>query len=527
MFDLCDWNDSSEAQSLFQSFKKGQPGEKTAKKETVSDAKFWVGFVDSGILSFSCCGLCFQGITSRKKRLKRTQKLLDVLRILEAPSDYETAIPPKLQVSPVTKRRKHGKEQTEPDAPRAPESESSDPMSAELTVRVSRKQWRNRMKNKKRNKNKFTSPLETVARSSGSRDRNNESAMVSGQSGESLQVTGCIKNQVRQRKFSEPSNSDLGGKELGDEVATIDCPAPRGLPIVTAQDKRRLQKLKKIVQGSGRDGDVHSGPHHTKEEDKGDLEKQKDENEGKGPQLRKRINESFITLDQNENVLPEDRSASLRSRMEKRLSSARFRYINEELYTSDSSKARSLFENDPEAFVIYHSGFSQQVQHWPVNPIMEVIKYVKNRPLSLVVADFGCGDALLARSVRNKVHSFDLVALNDCVTVCDIAQVPLSDETVDVAVFCLSLMGTNLSEFLQEANRVLKMEGVLLVAEVSSRFDDVRQFLSAMAQLGFKNVTKNTDSSYFFLFEFIKIGLPRECVKHPGLSLKPCLYKKR
>ncbi|CAH2226276.1 ribosomal RNA-processing 8 [Pelobates cultripes] len=406
MFDLCDWNDSSEAQSLFQSFKKGQPGEKTAKKET--------------------------GITSRKKRLKRTQKLLDVLRILEAPSDYETAIPPKLQVSPVTKRRKHGKEQTEPDAPRAPESESSDPMSAELTVRVSRKQWRNRMKNKKRNKNKFTSPLETVARSSGSRDRNNESAMVSGQSGESLQVTGCIKNQVRQRKFSEPSNSDLGGKELGDEVATIDCPAPRGLPIVTAQDKRRLQKLKKIVQGSGRDGDVHSGPHHTKEEDK---------------------------VDQNENVLPEDRSASLRSRMEKRLSSARFRYINEELYTSDSSKARSLFENDPEAFVIYHSGFSQQVQHWPVNPIMEVIKYVKNRPLSLVVADFGCGDALLARSVRNKVHSFDLVALNDCVTVCDIAQ--------------------------------------------------------------------NTDSSYFFLFEFIKIGLPRECVKHPGLSLKPCLYKKR
>ncbi|CAH2226278.1 Ribosomal RNA-processing 8 [Pelobates cultripes] len=373
-------------------------------------------------------------------------------------------------------------------------------MSAELTVRVSRKQWRNRMKNKKRNKNKFTSPLETVARSSGSRDRNNESAMVSGQSGESLQVTGCIKNQVRQRKFSEPSNSDLGGKELGDEVATIDCPAPRGLPIVTAQDKRRLQKLKKIVQGSGRDGDVHSGPHHTKEEDK---------------------------VDQNENVLPEDRSASLRSRMEKRLSSARFRYINEELYTSDSSKARSLFENDPEAFVIYHSGFSQQVQHWPVNPIMEVIKYVKNRPLSLVVADFGCGDALLARSVRNKVHSFDLVALNDCVTVCDIAQVPLSDETVDVAVFCLSLMGTNLSEFLQEANRVLKMEGVLLVAEVSSRFDDVRQFLSAMAQLGFKNVTKNTDSSYFFLFEFIKIGLPRECVKHPGLSLKPCLYKKR
>lgn len=35
-------------------------------------------------------------------------------------------------------------------------------------------------------------------------------------------------------------------------------------------------------------------------------------------------------------------------------------------------------------------------------------------------------------------------------------QVPLEDESVDVAVFCLSLMGTNIRDFLEEANRVLK-----------------------------------------------------------------------
>lgn len=29
-------------------------------------------------------------------------------------------------------------------------------------------------------------------------------------------------------------------------------------------------------------------------------------------------------------------------------------------------------------------------------------------------------------------------------------------ESVDVAVFCLALMGTNLQEILEEANRVLK-----------------------------------------------------------------------
>ncbi len=33
---------------------------------------------------------------------------------------------------------------------------------------------------------------------------------------------------------------------------------------------------------------------------------------------------------------------------------------------------------------------------------------------------------------------------------------PLASASVDVAVFCLSLMGTNMTDFLMEAHRVLK-----------------------------------------------------------------------
>lgn len=78
-----------------------------------------------------------------------------------------------------------------------------------------------------------------------------------------------------------------------------------------------------------------------------------------------------------------------------------------------------------------------------------------------MVADFGCGDARLARSVPNKVHSFDLVAMSKDVTACDMAHTPLSIASVDIVVFCLSLMGTDLGAFLTEANRVLK-EGFVL-----------------------------------------------------------------
>ncbi|NXY81412.1 RRP8 protein, partial [Alcedo cyanopectus] len=223
---------------------------------------------------------------------------------------------------------------------------------------------------------------------------------------------------------------------------------------------------------------------------------------------------------------PGNRSVALRARMEERLLGARFRYINQQLYTSSSREAVRLFREDPQAFEIYHRGFTRQLLRWPENPLDRIIRYLRQRPASLVVADFGCGDCKLAASVKNKVHCFDLVPLSPRVTVCDMAQVPLAAESVDVAVFCLALMGTNLQEILEEANRVLKPGGTLMVAEVASRFEDVRAFLSAMAQLGFRSVSKDLSSTFFVLLEFAKTGPPRPRPV-PGLRLLPCLYKRR
>ena len=72
------------------------------------------------------------------------------------------------------------------------------------------------------------------------------------------------------------------------------------------------------------------------------------------------------------------------------------------------------------------------------------------KPVTSVIADFGCGEAKLAASLpAYTVHSFDLKAANDRVTVCDIAHVPLRDATVDVAVFSLALMGTDWPNFIK------------------------------------------------------------------------------
>lgn len=88
---------------------------------------------------------------------------------------------------------------------------------------------------------------------------------------------------------------------------------------------------------------------------------------------------------------------------------------------------------------------------------MTLISHFISSPGHPVIADFGCGEARLAKALpSHTVHSFDLVAINPLVTACDMAHTPLKDKEAEVVVFCLSLMGTNLKDYLKEANRVLK-----------------------------------------------------------------------
>nr|CAD7197033.1 unnamed protein product [Timema douglasi] len=129
-------------------------------------------------------------------------------------------------------------------------------------------------------------------------------------------------------------------------------------------------------------------------------------------------------------------------------------------------------------------------------------------PPSLVIADFGCGDARLSRLLPNVVHSFDVVGLTEDVTVCDMAHTPLPSDSVDVAVFCLSLMGTNLVDYIMEANRVLKQDGILKIAEVESRFDNIDNFINHLQKFGFTKLHKDVSHDLFCFMDFKKKSVP-------------------
>ncbi|XP_067841652.1 uncharacterized protein rrp8 [Heptranchias perlo] len=391
---------------------------------------------------------------------------------------------------------------------------------------LSRRQWRNRVKNKQRNRNKFRpTPSEgtetLLAESEGGgaeEEERSECDRTQKKSGakreEDKRVTDRQKTKIKRKGWGEEGNE------------------PEERTASQTNTENTNNRNKKRARDWNQKNETVSDSKRTRRKAPGEemlVPEHRENNPGRpSPQATVPSPAGGVNGDESGHLSQSlHRSAALRSKMEERLKSARFRYINEQLYTSTSGEAQRLFTRDREAFAVYHRGFTAQLERWPENPLDRIIQYIRNRTPSAVVADFGCGDCKIARSVRNTVYSFDLVALNEHVTVCDMANVPLAAESVDIVVFCLALMGTNLLDFLKEASRVLKLGGILKIAEVASRFGDVRSFTNVLGVLGFKVISKDTESSYFYLFDFRKCQPPREKGDLPQLELKPCLYKKR
>ncbi|KJE04427.1 ribosomal RNA-processing protein 8 [Cryptococcus gattii NT-10] len=248
----------------------------------------------------------------------------------------------------------------------------------------------------------------------------------------------------------------------------------------------------------------------------------------------------------------------MQKNMQSKLEGARFRWINEQLYSTPSTEALAMMRKDPKIFADYHQTHRLLTSAWPSPPLPHLINLLSSLPSGTVIADLGCGDAGLARALVPQgkiVMSFDLVGDNGVpgaetaeddvaggwVVEADfLEKVPLpgrpgglnydapaigkegakgekknkkkggkkrdaaSSEIVDVVVCCLSLMGTNWVGGISEACRILEQGGTFHVAEVTSRFTSTEAFVSIVESFGFKLEEESQPSTHFTLFRFTK-----------------------
>lgn len=182
-----------------------------------------------------------------------------------------------------------------------------------------------------------------------------------------------------------------------------------------------------------------------------------------------------------------------------------FSLMNQRFNTSKSSTMHERLVKDPEEFYLYHTLYREARETWTEIPYKVFSEQLNKRP-DWIIGDFGCGEAELSKLIRNKVYSFDHVAINPSVIACDMSNTGMKEEILDVAVFSLSLMGTNWQDYIKEAFRLLRNGGLLKIAEPSSGWEEnnYAELKKGIASAGFELLGEPRLSSKFIYIDGAK-----------------------
>gem|GEM_PF-6322238 len=172
---------------------------------------------------------------------------------------------------------------------------------------------------------------------------------------------------------------------------------------------------------------------------------------------------------------------------------------------TNSHRFHTEITEHPEDWFEYHRARHESMQTWGEIPYEHIASKIKNR--NRVVADFGCGENMMKTFIpNNKVYSFDHVAIDDSVIACDMAHTPLEDESIDIAVFSLSLWGSNYEDYFKEAYRLLTYDGLMYIAEPSKAYDETKreELVVKLKDNGFEIVGDIENRGKFFYITVMK-----------------------
>ena len=154
---------------------------------------------------------------------------------------------------------------------------------------------------------------------------------------------------------------------------------------------------------------------------------------------------------------------------------------HQKINTEYSYTTHERMQRDPQEWIQYHRQLDENRKLWTVDPLDAIIARLKTMSPRLKIGDFGCGTAKIMEEFgADRVISFDHIAINDKVIECDIRSVSkyVDDNSLDVVIFSLSLMGKNWQEYIVEAKRCLSTRGSLFIAVTTKELDEGRRLHS-------------------------------------------------
>jgi superfamily II DNA or RNA helicase len=143
-----------------------------------------------------------------------------------------------------------------------------------------------------------------------------------------------------------------------------------------------------------------------------------------------------------------------------------------------------------------------EMQNQPINTVArDFLRSTKHK----VLGDMGCGMNKLKTLLPNnyEVISVDMYAADETVKVCNIMDTSsiISDNSLDIAVYCLSLWSRNWRDILKDAYRILDYDGKLIIVEpISSLSKSIDRVRETLIENRFNNISVVKDSEEKFYY---------------------------
>jgi hypothetical protein len=152
--------------------------------------------------------------------------------------------------------------------------------------------------------------------------------------------------------------------------------------------------------------------------------------------------------------------------------------LHKKYKTMSSENLHKLFTESPQLWHEYHklADLNESTRVADEIPHKQIIKYLSDLKFTRTkyIGDLGCGQTKVYNyfktDKRFEVLNYDHYPISDNVVKCDIKNVPLGNNMLNIAILCLALWGSNCIEYIKEAHRLLEQHGTLLIIEPAKRW---------------------------------------------------------